>query len=329
MKKKRILFKLLPIVLTLFIAVGVIVFKDFNSLNENPTIKEEDDNLVRRKIYLLSNDGLVVPVTVSFEEKEGLADELYYVISLLKEDSNLDKNLKGVINKDASITELIIHNKVLTVGFSKEFLNYQAKNELRIVEAIVWTLSQYDEINAVNLNVDGKLLTKMPVGKTPLPKDMTKDIGINNHVFPGLLNTKRVVTYYQKTIGEEVMFVPVSNNLYEDSISVFLELSLKKTPIIYGLTPSKELQDAEIVSVSESDGNIQVELTSYCLIEEDLVDYDVFYALSVALSSYRSDSTISIIVEGEELQVDGIIEQEDVKISSILYNEVTCSHHLV
>ena len=41
MKKKRILLKLLPIVLTILVAVGVIVFKDYNSLNENPTIKEE------------------------------------------------------------------------------------------------------------------------------------------------------------------------------------------------------------------------------------------------------------------------------------------------
>ena len=40
MKKKRILLKLLPIVLTILVAVGVIVFKDFNNLNENPTIKE-------------------------------------------------------------------------------------------------------------------------------------------------------------------------------------------------------------------------------------------------------------------------------------------------
>lgn len=322
MKKKRLLFKLLPIVLTILVAVGVIVFKDFNNINENPTIKEEQDDLVRRKVYLLSNDGLVVPVTVSFEKKQGLADELYYLITLLKEDNNLDKNLNGVINKDTSITELIIQDKVLTVGFSKEFTNYKQKNELRIVEALVWTLSQYDEVNAVNIKVDGKLLTKMPLGKTPLPKDMTKDIGINNHVFPGLLSAKRVVTYYQKTIGEQVMFVPVSNNLFEDDISVFLELSLKKTPVIYGLSPLKELKNADVVSVNEIENDIQIELTTSCLIEEDLVDYDVFYALSVALSSYKVDSTISILVEGEELKVDGLTLEEDIKISNIVYNEI-------
>ena len=322
MKKKRILLKLLPIVLTILVAVGVIVFKDFNNLNENPTIKEEQDDLVRRKVYLLSNDGIVVPVTVSFEKKQGLADELYYVITLLKEDNNLNKNLKGVINKDTSITELIIQDKVLTVGFSKEFTNYKQKDELRIVEAIVWTLSQYDEIKAVNIKVDGKLLTKMPLGKTPLPKDMTKDIGINNHVFPGLLNAKRVVTYYQKTIGDEVMFVPVSNNLFEDEISVFLELSLNKLPVIYGLTPIEELKNTEIISVMESENDIKIELTTSCLIEEDLVDYDVFCALSIALSSYKMDSTISIIVEGEELKVDGLINEEEEKINNIIYNEI-------
>lgn len=322
MKKKRILLKLLPIVLTILVAVGVIVFKDYNSLNENPTIKEEKDDLVKRKVYLLSNDGIVVPVTISFEKRQGIADELYYMISLLKEDNNLDKNLKGVLNKDTAITELIIQDKVLTVGFSKEFTNYNQKNELRIVEALVWTLSQYDEIKAVNIKVDGKLLTKMPLGKTPLPKDMTKDIGINNHVFPGLLNAKRVVTYYQKTIGEQVMFVPVSNNLMEDEISVFFELSLNKIPVIYGLSPLEELKNAEIVSVNEDGNDIKIELTTSCLIEEDLIDYDVYYALSVALSSYKIDSTISLLVEGSELKVDGITFEEDIKISNIIYNEI-------
>ncbi|MBQ9730948.1 MAG: GerMN domain-containing protein [Bacilli bacterium] len=322
MKRRKILFKLLPIVLTLVIAAGFIVFRNNDPTVDDPTIKEENEDFVKRKLYLLSNDNMIVPVTISFEKKAGLADELYYVISLLKEDSKINDNLKGVINKDASITELTIQNKVLTIGFSKEFLNYSIKNELRIIESLVWTMSQYDEIDAININVDGKLLTKMPLGKTPLPKDMTKDIGINNHIFPGLLNAKRVVTYYTKTIGEQEMFVPVSNNLMEDTVSVFLDLSMQKVPVIYGLKPLDDLKNAEIVSVNEDEQNISFELTTSCLIEEDLVDYDVYYSLQVALSSYKEDCTISITIEGEELKVDGLLDEDEQKISSVIYNEI-------
>lgn len=322
MKKRKILFKLLPIVLTLVIAAGFIVFRNKDDLVDDPTIKEEQEDLVKRKLYLLSNDNMIVPVTISFEPKQGLADELYYVVSLLKEDNKINNNFKGVINKDTSITELIIKDKVLTVGFSKEFLNYKVENELRIIESIVWTLSQYDEINAININVDGKLLTKMPLGKTPLPKDMSKDIGINNHIFPSLLNAKRVVTYYTKTFGDQEMFVPVSNNLKEDSISVFLDLSKQKVPTIYGLKPVSDLLDTEIISINENENEIKFELTASCLIEEDLVDYDVYHALQVALSSYKEDCTISIFVEGNELMVDGIIDENEIKVNGVIYNEI-------
>lgn len=323
MRKRKILFKLLPIFITITLALGLIVFKTVSNPFENPTIKEEVENtsVVKRKIYLLSNDNLVVPVTVSFEKKVGLADELYYMVSLLKEDSNLNSSLKGVINKDASITELIIQDGVLTVGFSKEFLDYPVKSELRIVEAIVWTLSQYDEVKAVNINVDGKLLTKMPLGKTPLPKDMSKDIGINNHVFPSLLNAKRVVTYYTKLIDGEMMYVPISNNIEEDSLSVFFEASKKRTPFMYGLSVSKYINDLEILNLNEKENTIEIELTTSCLIEEDLVDYEVYEAFCVALSSYKEDYTVSILVEDEILPINGINEEVS-QISNIIYNEI-------
>jgi len=325
LRKNKIILKLLPIVLAIVIAAGFLVFKNSNPTNDDPILKEEENvtNLVKRKVYLLSNDNIVVPVTVSFEPKTSLADELYYVVSLLREDSDaVNKNFKGVINKDASITELIIQDGVITVGFSKEFLDYPVENELRIVESIVWTLVQYNDVNAVNINVDGKLLTKMPLGKTPLPKNITKDIGINNHIFPTLLNTKRVVTYYTKQIDGKEMFVPVSNNLKEDSISVFLELSTKRAPTLSGLKVSSYLKDTEILDVFVENNNIAFELTTSCLIEEDLVDYDVYHALQVALSSYKEDHTISINVEGETLAVDGLVEEEIITVNNVVYNEI-------
>ena len=321
MKRKKIISILIPIVFALLLGTSFLIFGKDKDLTDDTTIKQEE-NYTKRKIYLLSSDDLVVPVTVSFDKKEGLADELYFVISLLKEDSKVHDNLKGVINKNASITELIIQNKVITVGFSKEFNDYKVKNELRIVEALVWTLSQYDEIEAVNIKVEGELLTKMPLGKTPLPKDMTKSIGINNHVFPNLLNAKRVVTYYTKTIDNKEMFVPVSNNLMDDSLSVFLEVSKTKTPLIYGLKVSKYLDETVIKSINENEQSVEFVLTTSCFIEEDLVDYDVYYALQVAISSYKEDCSISIVVDGNVVAVDGVQDENNIIVSEVIYNEI-------
>ena len=322
MKRKKILFILLPILFAFILGSSFLIFSKKDDIIDDSMTNQEHQEQTRRKIYLLSNDNIIVPVTVSFDKKQGLAEELYYVVSLLKEDSNIHSDLKGVINKNTSITELVLKDKSITVGFSKEFLDYTVNNELRIIESIVWTLSQYDEIDCVNIKVDGELLTKMPLGKTPLPKDMNKDIGINNHVFPGMLAAKRVVTYYVKKIGNNEFYVPVSNNLNEDSVSVFLELSKAKTPIIYGLKVSKYLRETEIVSITENDNIIEFELTTSCLIEENLVDYDVFHALQVSISSYKEDSVVSITINGDTLMVDGMQDNESIPVSDVLYNEI-------
>ena len=162
----------------------------------------------------------------------------------------------------------------------------------------------------------------MPLGKTPLPKDMSKDIGINNHIFPSVLNKKRVVTYYVKTVGDKEMYVPVSNNIDEDAVSVFLELSKTKTPLLYGLKVSSHLNEIEVVSINEMEEEIEFCLTTSCLIEEDLVDYDVYHSLQVAISSYKEDCSISISVDGNVLRVDGIQNEESIIVSEVLFNEI-------
>ena len=110
MKKKRILLKLLPIVLTILVAVGVIVFKDFNNLNENPTIKEEQDDLVRRKVYLLSNAQEIF--TMHELEKLGLI-EYFDGIAISSKYGVRKPNLK--FYKDA-IKQMGVEGDIMMVG---------------------------------------------------------------------------------------------------------------------------------------------------------------------------------------------------------------------
>lgn len=311
----------------LFVVVSALflIFKpnDNTQINDATININKEENLVKRKLYLLTNDNFVVPVTISMSKKDSLADELYYVVSLLREDSKAIKgSFKGILNKDTSITELTIKDQILTLGFSKEFNDYEKENELRIVEALVWTMSQYEEINAINIKVEDELLTRMPLGKTPLPSTLTKDFGINNHIFPTMLNKERAVVYYSKVIDDQEFYVPVSNNIEIDSISVFFELSKKNVPLITGLNVIKELKDLEVVNITSSEEKVNFELTSSSLLEENLIDYELYSILQVALSSFVENVKISIQVEGEEVKVDGINDENEMLVSNLVYNEI-------
>ncbi|MNU06339.1 Spore germination protein GerM [compost metagenome] len=44
------------------------------------------------------------------------------------------------------------------VDFSKEFNNYKAEDERKVLEAVVWTLTELDNVEKVSIRVEGKEL---------------------------------------------------------------------------------------------------------------------------------------------------------------------------
>ena len=86
--------------------------------NKTPESKNVDvvvnkENMVYRRIYLISNKDLVVPLSVSFEKKaDSSRDELVYVTTLLREGSPVIKgNLRAVLHKDVKINKLKLRIK--------------------------------------------------------------------------------------------------------------------------------------------------------------------------------------------------------------------------
>ena len=66
-----------------------------------------------------------------------------------------------------------------TVDFSKEFKDYQAEDEMKILQSITWTLTQFDSIEKVKLQMNGHPLEEMPVNGTPISGELSRNDGIN------------------------------------------------------------------------------------------------------------------------------------------------------
>ena len=72
-----------------------------------------------------------------------------------------------------------IDEGVAVVDFSKEFKNYQKEDEQKILQAITWTLTQFDSVDKVQLRINGKDLKEMPVNGTPISNGLSRASGIN------------------------------------------------------------------------------------------------------------------------------------------------------
>ena len=67
-----------------------------------------------------------------------------------------------------------------TLCFNERFLSYDAQDELRLVEALVWGTTQFSGVEEVVFQLDGETLTSMPQAGTPLAQPLSRKIGINH-----------------------------------------------------------------------------------------------------------------------------------------------------
>jgi len=90
--------------------------------------------------------------------------------------------------------------------------SYDPLDERKILEAITWTLTDQDNIKGVQLWVDGKKLTEMPLQGTPLDRPLSRTMGINlPKQGPMLMNSSAVTVYFSTASPEGIpYYVPVT-----------------------------------------------------------------------------------------------------------------------
>lgn len=311
--------------------LGIVAFSTTLLINEGDKIDDNITNVdteitptIKRKVYLLCDQGYVIPVTVSFEEKNSLSEEIYYIFTLMRGGSHLIKDgYKEVLPSSTKISSLVVEDGVLTIDFSNEFATYEKKNEIRIIEALAWTANQYPQITSLKIKIDGKQLTNMPVGNTPLPNNLSKDYGINNHVFTSKIGQARAVSFYQTKIDDKIVYVPVSCNVdnNEVNVSTIAKQLTIRAPFYTNLQVVDELKKTDIISVNIENKVLAIELANNSLIEENYVSQDLYEALVVCFSEVEQIEKVSIIIDGESVSVSGYKNQEDILVSDVYFNE--------
>lgn len=297
--------------------------------NKKPVVPNEeieDEGLTKRQVYTISKDNLVVPLTVGFEPKEELINEITFLSSLLNNDSSLVKgDYVGVLPKNTDLKEVTLEEKILTLNYTETFVNYESNKENRILEAITWTFTQYEEVDSVVLAVEDEVLTHMPVANLPLPSKLNRSIGINNHLFnTGLSNQKTVNIYYQKEINNKATYVPVTVNVTKDTSKgkEIMQGLAKILPVSSVVKKANLLGNNDIIAITDPDENknVNLNLGVSSLVDEVTVDNKIFdYVVMTLLANQVDLETVSVIINDEVVNVDGY-QNTAVAVSGIVYN---------
>ena len=319
-KKKALLVIGLPLVLTISIISVFIVGKENNKgMNQEFVIDLSEKNY--RKVYLLDENKYLVPLSLEVSNREYLVDEIYTVVSNLR-----DLKVKGfnnVIAKDVKINSIELNDGVLNIDFSSEFLNYDANMEENIIESLTWSVLDFNEIKGLTISVDGVKLKKMPLNGLNLPEVLNKDIGINKYhdLMKTNQNSDSVVVIYEKVVNGNTYYVPLTRSTMEESdkVSTLNSAIGKDVSLLSGLRKIDDYSKV-IKMILDEDDTVSVNLDKASLVEDNLIDSCLYELMVMTLYYNDIDYKVNFFIDEESVGVSGYNLQEEISVNNIVIN---------
>ena len=172
----------------------------------------------QRTLWLWDHtEKYVVPFVLSVPKVDGVAREAINRIidSSVNRQSIGSTGLKLPLPQGTTVRGLTIKDGLAKVDFSDEFLRYSTGKEKLVIDAVVLTLTEFPNVDQVQIMVGGKIIPKLP-GGTAIDKPIRRsDIKINPEASVGASSQGTPITLYFSTVSTEnyVYFVPVTRRI--------------------------------------------------------------------------------------------------------------------
>ncbi|MBE6158924.1 MAG: hypothetical protein E7159_03775 [Firmicutes bacterium] len=291
--KKRILITITTLIILLIIYI-IPINKEFNeTISYNNNINY---------IYLLNDNKLIRTSIISNEEDT--LNKVKEIINNLK-DNNYNDKLKSIIPKDTKIINLSLDNKLLKINFSKELLNIPSNLEEKLIESLIYSLTELDEIDSIMIFIEDKLLLQLPNSNKKLPSILTRDYGINKiYNLTSINNVNKVTIYYYQELNNNYNAVPVTifTNDNTEKIEVIIKdlksSSIYQTNLVSFLSSNTKLLDYEL-----TENKIKLNFNQPLLdtFYNDSLLEEVKYAISNSIKDTYNVKDVIITVNNKEI----------------------------
>ncbi len=279
--------------------------------------KKTDQNLsFPETSYSVSNakDTLFLPDKNDYVARINMAikadttiDKANTVISYLTigsdNESVIPNGFKPIIPRGTKILSSSINDNNYKVDFSKEFLEVSENDEIRLIEAIVYSLTGIEGIKSVTILVEGKILNKLPHSQEFLNNPLDRSIGINKkYDVDSIKGTVKTTMYYLSKYDGYYYYVPVtkvSNDSKEKIEVIIKELTsspVYETSLMSYLNSETTLQNYKIL-----DDQIDLDFNSAILTDvtkNDILE-EVTYAINLSIKDNYGIEKVSYTVDSE------------------------------
>ena len=304
MLRRKALRKIFITTMSLFIIMTIYLIPQTEKTLETNLELEYITNLANSSIYLLDENNLLVKTKILLDNEDTTKDIKDIITNLTIGSGNIfPDNLYGVIPKNTKLNNIIIEDNVVTLDFSKELLNVDTNKSNALIESIVYSVTELDDINKVIITVENKELQTYPNSDKTITLPIDRSIGINNkYTYSSLNNLVKVVIYYQELINNDTYYVPVTKYLNDDKEKIDIIIEELTTSYIYEDNLSSILNENVKLTDKELTDDLLILDFNDALLENGELKEEVVYLLSYSVFANYDINTVSFRVNGKELK---------------------------
>ena len=300
---KKIFITSLALFIFLFVYVINIIDKD-NKLDSKMEV-EYTFNKGTNSIYLMNKDGYLVKTKTLITSKDKIKQIEDIINSLIIDnDNSFPDELKGTIPKNTKILEIKYDQEIVTLNFSKEFLNLKKDMEEKTIQSIVYSIFALKDIKGIYINVESKPLSEYPDSKEKINYPLDKSIGINNRYdITSRNDINKTVVYYLEKINNDNYYVPVTKyeNNRDDKIKVIID-SLSTNYIYEPNLMSVLNTNVKLNSYNKEENVFFLDFNNYLYDKNNKVLEEVIYSISYSVFDNYDVNNIVFSVDGKNVK---------------------------
>ncbi|MFC5402129.1 GerMN domain-containing protein [Cohnella soli] len=264
-------------------------------------------------VYLLDSHGYLAPMSLrTGGSQDSAATSAEQAIAWMTANKQLTDQLPpgftAVLPEGTATNSVKQIKDTISVDFAAPFSQIPAKQERKVIEALVWTLTELPGVDKVKLSVGGKPIRAMPASHLPVDTVLTRGFGINieSRADVELSRSMGVTLYFSaQTKGGEGYFVPVTRliNRQADPAKAALE------QLIAGPLPSTPLKavltsDLSIEKLTKLADTVDVSLKSEEWAPKSPVPSEMMDALVLTLTEATGAPQVLVAMNGDDALVD-------------------------
>ena len=275
--------------------VSAMVFQNENN-NETKVTKGKESEM---DVYLLHEDMLLCYPTLS--EAKDSSGKIKEIVHYLGQSA---ASFKALLKEGTQLNQVSVKEGIATLDFEK--LKYDKARERKLLESLIFSSTQFADVNAIQISIKGKVLTNMPMNNTPL-NETTRSFGIN-HVDTNQLYLHKgneVVLYYQRVVDNKKYEVARSIRLNQrDDYNEIMNVILSAPNGSYQL--DQPLANKNVIMekpVNFEDGVLHLYLSKNILASNTKLDKECKEYLVRDFSSFDAIRSLKIHVDKKTYDV--------------------------